>query len=73
MCKGFERLLYRGQGDVPHRLPYLRKLRFCPVEVRLRGERCREGRAEVSTRKGFIFGEGAYSVSLQSDMSEPSS
>jgi hypothetical protein len=62
-----------GQWDVPHRLTYLRKLRFCPVEVCLRGERCREGRAHVSAREGFIPSEGAYGVARHSGMSEPSS
>ena len=45
-----------GQGGAPQRLAYLRELRFCPMEVCLWGERCREGRAQVSAREGFILG-----------------
>jgi hypothetical protein len=43
------------------------------VEVSLRGKGCREGRAQVSAKEGFILGEGAYGATPESDMDKPGS
>ena len=53
-----------------HPLASLRELRFCPVEVCLRRERCREGCAQVSAGAGVVLGEGAYGAARESDVSE---
>jgi len=59
-----------GQGGAPQCLAYLRELRFYPVEVCLRGERCREGCAEVSAREGLVQGERAYGAIREIDVSD---